>query len=80
MMRSSALAIEAGDDARTGALELLVRRVEQLETAARKLAVVLSAEHRQQLLVAGHDQAVARNDQADRRLLERGAVVGVGHE
>ena len=59
--------------------ELFVRRVEQLEAAAGELAVVPGAEHRQQLLVAGHHQAVARNDQTDRRLFERGTVVGVGH-
>ena len=52
--------VQARDDARAGALELVVGRVQHLERAADQL-LAGGAEHVEQLLVAVDDQAVARD-------------------
>jgi len=66
--------VECGEDARAGALELVVRRVQHLERLAEQL-VALGAEHLQGLPVDVHHQPVAREHQPDRRQLEGGAVI-----
>ena len=62
-------------DARAGAFELVVSRVEQLEAVAVELLGPAGTEHRQQLPIAALHQAVFRQHQADWGLVERDAVV-----
>ena len=73
----AAAAVETGQDALAGPFELGTRGVEHLEAAADD-GVARGAEHLEQCLVAVDHQALARDDEPDRRLVERNAVIREG--
>ena len=73
----TAARIQARDDAFAGALVLALRRVEHAKRLADQL-LALGAEHRQHGTVAVDHQAMARQHQADGRVLEGHAVVEAG--
>ena len=70
----AAAAVELGQDALAGALEFGARGVEHLEAAPDE-RVARGAEHLEQRLVAIDHQALARDHEPDRRLVECNAVI-----